>query len=255
MLRGRVTPKEQQAKADRALARLGFTDEQISAAILQAVSPNTAEAKFMQDKYDEMSKLWDAALEKAVEKTRQEEKKIQARQEAQLSTREQYSIREGMTDEERYEELKDKRLKPATVRADRLANLDSLREDEKKNIRKIANALGITGIDLKNSHIEFPFRFSGNNASISEHHQLNDYGGTRDDFLKALSCLDELVENAELIEVHSDYKIGSKLENKDLKRTHVLLSISRREFHCACRDTSSGVSCESRKCLSCCISN
>ena len=46
----------------------------------------------------------------------------------------------------------------------------------KKAIRAIAKKLGLNQVDLKNSRIEFPFRFSNANAGVSAQHQ-SEYGG------------------------------------------------------------------------------
>ena len=46
----------------------------------------------------------------------------------------------------------------------------------KKAIRAIAKKLGLNEVDLKNSRIEFPFRFSNANAGVSAQHQ-SEYGG------------------------------------------------------------------------------
>ena len=46
----------------------------------------------------------------------------------------------------------------------------------KKAIRAIAKKLGLHQVDLKNSRIKFPFRFSNANASVSAQHQ-SEYGG------------------------------------------------------------------------------
>ena len=56
--------------------------ERVFDKMLKAVKPKSRETIFLQDKYDKMSKLWDAALEKAVENTRAAEQ-TQAKEEAQ----------------------------------------------------------------------------------------------------------------------------------------------------------------------------
>ena len=71
--------------------------ERVFDKMLKAVKPKSRETIFLQDQYDKMSKLWDAALEKAVENTRAAEQ-TQAKEEAQqgviqLSDGVQYSKR------------------------------------------------------------------------------------------------------------------------------------------------------------------
>lgn len=78
--------------------------------------------------------------------------------------------------------------------------------------------LGIHNVNYKNSNIDFDFGFSKKNLDVSLHHQ-SEYGGNYADYVEMLTCLDKLVENAELIEVHENYK-----DDEQLKRTFVLIS-------------------------------
>ena len=78
--------------------------------------------------------------------------------------------------------------------------------------------LGIHNVNYKNSNIDFDFGFSKKNLDVSLHHQ-GEYGGNYADYAEMLTCLDNLVENAELIEVHKNYK-----GNENLKKTYVLIS-------------------------------
>ncbi len=78
--------------------------------------------------------------------------------------------------------------------------------------------LGIHNVNYKNSNIDFYFGFSKKNLDVSLHHQ-SEYGGNYADYVEMLTCLDKLVENAELIEVHKNYK-----DNEYLKNTFVLIS-------------------------------
>ena len=91
-------------------------------------------------------------------------------------------------------------------------------KEAKKPIRRIAEMLGIHNVNYKNSNIEFDFGFSKKNLDVSLHHQ-SEYGGNYADYVEMLTCLDKLVENAELIEVHENYK-----DDEQLKRTFVLIS-------------------------------
>lgn len=78
--------------------------------------------------------------------------------------------------------------------------------------------LGTHNVNYKNSNIDFDFGFSKKNLDVSLHHQ-GEYGGNYADYAEMLTCLDKLVENAELIEVHENYK-----DDEQLKRTFVLIS-------------------------------
>ena len=135
-----------------------------------------------------------------------------------------FSITEDMSEQERYEELKDKSIvvskpdmsKVSDIDIEAYKNLST--KEAKKPIRRIAEMLGIHNVNYKNSNIDFDFGFSKKNLDVSLHHQ-GEYGGNYADYAEMLTCLDKLVENAELIEVHKNYK-----SNENLKKTYVLIS-------------------------------
>lgn len=91
-------------------------------------------------------------------------------------------------------------------------------KEAKKQIRKIAEMLGIHNVNYKNSNIKFDFAFSKSSLDTSLNHQ-REYGGSYTDYAEMLTCLEKLIENAELIEVHENYK-----SNLGLKKTYVLIS-------------------------------
>ena len=90
------------------------------------------------------------------------------------------------SEEARYENLKDRTIRPASVEYDKHGDTDTAAiydglsaaqmAQAKKAIRAIAKKLGLHQVDLKNSQIEFPFRFSNANAGVSAQHQ-SEYGG------------------------------------------------------------------------------
>lgn len=145
---------------------------------------------------------------------------------------EERKITPETSEEARYEILKDRTIRPASVEYDKLGDTDTAAiydglsaaqmAQAKKAIRAIAKKLGLNQVDLKNSRIEFPFRFSNANAGVSAQHQ-SEYGGSYQDLVKTLTCLPTIVENAELIETHTEKKRGTKKENPDLKQVYVLL--------------------------------
>lgn len=129
-----------------------------------------------------------------------------------------------MSEQERYEELKDKSIVVSKPDMSKVSNIDIeayknlSTKEAKKPIRRIAEMLGIHNVNYKNSNIDFDFGFSKKNLDVSLHHQ-SEYGGNYADYAEMLTCLDKLVENAELIEVHENYK-----DDEQLKRTFVLIS-------------------------------
>lgn len=185
----------------------------------------------MQELAEEFQQKWDFALEEAVEKA---QKGVQEDAELQEAVQDvQFSIRDGQmtpesTEQERYDILKNAVLRLATVQPDKLADIDlesyntRKKSDVEKNIRALANKLGIMNVDLQNSQISFPFQFTNKNLGKSLHHQL-DYGGTYQDYVKAMSCLDEIVESAIPIETHIDKKRGTGKEEPGLKQVYVLV--------------------------------
>ena len=99
---------------------------------------------------------------------------------------EERKITPETSEEARYEILKDRTIRPASVEYDKLGDTDTAAiydslsaaqmAQAKKAIRAIAKKLGLHQVDLKNSRIEFPFRFSNANAGVSAQHQ-SEYGG------------------------------------------------------------------------------
>lgn len=91
-----------------------------------------------------------------------------------------------LSEEARYEILKDRTIRPASVEYDKLGDTDTATiydglsaaqiAQAKKAIRAIAKKVGLHQVNLKNSRIEFPFRFSNANAGVSAQHQ-SEYGG------------------------------------------------------------------------------
>ena len=136
------------------------------------------------------------------------------------------------TEQERYELLKDVSIRLASVNEDAVKDvwLEDYNTRKKSAVipgfRALAKQLGILNVDLQNSEIGFPFQFSGKNLEKSLHHQL-EYGGTYQDYVRMMSCFNDLVENAVPIEVHTDKKAGTVRENKKLKQTYVLTSAYR----------------------------
>ena len=128
----------------------------------------------------------------------------------------QFSVRNGLltkdtTELERYNLLKDVKLVLVTPKTDRIAhvNLEDYNTRRKSAVipgfKLFAKKLGISNVDWENSHLDFPFQFSGKGTEVSAHHQL-EYGGTYQDYVLAMLCFDELIKNAVPIEVHGEKK-------------------------------------------------
>lgn len=148
----------------------------------------------------------------------------------------QYQISEGMTDEERYEELKDSIIlvhpdSHSSEHAEELSSLKVVKAKAESIIIPLAKQLGIINKELKTPDVSISFLFSktgGLSESLSK--QLR-YGGDYEDFAKALVNLEEILGSAKLIEVHTDKYKGTVRENPNLINTYVLLGAFSSEGH------------------------
>lgn len=144
-----------------------------------------------------------------------------------------FSVEEGIlteesTEQERYELLKNATVTLSQVNTERLAeakvNFNGMRTAEaSKTLKVIAKKLGINNLNLSNSKLNMEFDYSLGNVGESASKQKN-YGGSYDDLVKALTCIEQLAYNAVPIEVHSDKKTNTKKANPDLKNVYVLVS-------------------------------
>lgn len=194
-------------------------------------SSEYAELREAKANFEELQKRWNEALADATETfngTRaQQENGGQGS--AQLSSR----IQKGMTDAERYNILKEVSITaiPADysvidtkLRGMSMQELETaIKSKAEKPIREYAKKIGIIKDSYRNKDIgiEFGFTMRGLNKSLFS--QMS-YGGSYADLAKVFSVMDDVVSNAELIEVHDDYKKGTKKANKNLINTFVLMN-------------------------------
>lgn len=139
----------------------------------------------------------------------------------------------NMSESERAEILRNKSITPVEVGTEYSEEFDF--EDLKKNIKsKVEKALlkkfRELGFLKKYSStavgdIEFEFTARGVRKSLNS--QETQYGGTKADFAKAAANLQKLLDNAVLIETHTDKGKGTNKENARLKQVYVLLSVMR----------------------------
>ncbi len=146
---------------------------------------------------------------------------------------ERYSPRmtSDMTEQERYDKLKDLSLTvTASVNQDAISEAevkygtdirDGVRlksNDRKKLFQKIASIFGVTR-DYRNQDIELEFGFSNENLSESLNKQKRYYYS----YLKMLSCFENVVDSAIGIETHNRNEAGYKVD-PTLKNMYVLVS-------------------------------
>lgn len=193
---------------------------------VEAVHPESIH--MMENYAEELQKLWDEAFTAAVRNAKESGQKNSAHVGADV----RLSVQDGRltaesTEQERYELLKDVSIRLASVNEDAVkgVRLEDYNTRKKSAVipgfRALAKQLGILNVDLQNSEIGFPFQFSGKNLEKSLHHQL-EYGGTYQDYVRMMSCFNDLVENAVPIEVHTDKKAGTAKANQELKQVYVL---------------------------------
>lgn len=143
-------------------------------------------------------------------------------------------IKQDMTQEDRYEVLKDAWL-PAITYDTKKIN-DQLSVEAKDNIIKEAfsraekelrtylRANNILNTKLTAPGIKFEFDMSAKGLSESLHKQ-KEYGGSYENLLYALDNLNTLLENSLLINKHSDKYKGTDLGNEDINSISVLMSL------------------------------
>ena len=149
-----------------------------------------------------------------------------------------YSVRLGMTDEERYNELKDAVVYAPTNSVDEgnTDTISTLEEAENLAVSRateiivpLAEKLGIIGKPLTARHLDADFIFSKNGGLRESLHRQQFYGGTYADFAKALMNLDKILQGAELIEQHEDKYKGTVRENERLEHVSVLFGVFKDE--------------------------
>lgn len=141
-----------------------------------------------------------------------------------------FQIEPGMSDEERYNELKDKTIKVVErprkyaqkLSKKQKAAIRSGREKEARPaLKSLASNRGVLRKLFTRKDLGISFRYTTNNLYESIHKQTAVKGKDKYvQFGKMLSCLDGIVQNAVVVDVRYP---GKEIEDKDLKRIHVLI--------------------------------
>ena len=136
-----------------------------------------------------------------------------------------------MSEEERYEVLKGQSVTPVESENMDITEEDDIKYDDLINkakskiehnlIEKIKSLGIIKGYTSKAIKPKFDFTVKGLRKSL--HSQLH-YGGNYLDFTKVLNNLQKLLDNAVLIETHTDKAVGTEYENRQLKQVYVMVS-------------------------------
>lgn len=137
-------------------------------------------------------------------------------------------IREGMTDTERFQALRDTQISVPEAKPERLEGVDlgeletAIKSQARQYIRPLAEKLGVfKNYQNDNVDLEFSYTKGGFDESI---HKQSLRGGRYDDFAKMFSVFDELVQNAVPIEFHGDKYAGTQRADSRLKQVAVLVS-------------------------------
>ena len=163
-----------------------------------------------------------AAREDAKKKKAAEKEATLAEKQKNADSR---SIRTDMTDDERYEALKNEKIKIEPYNSEKLKgkNIEELSSKPFKEARKYIKTLAEKFEVFKkyaSEKAKIEFKFSKNNLIESEIKQ----GKLKPEYAEMLSATDAIIQNAVLIEAHKDRYAGTEREDKTLLQTDVLLS-------------------------------
>lgn len=141
-------------------------------------------------------------------------------------------IEADMSEEKRYEILKDKKIQPQEIEIDKDFDIEfSFLENNIKSIveKPLISKLQELGYLKKytSNAIDVEFEFTGSGVRKSIHSQENHYGGNLGDFAKVVLNMQKLLDNSVLLEIHADKGKGTPRENPQLIQTYVLLSAFR----------------------------
>ena len=144
-----------------------------------------------------------------------------------------FSVTADMTEEERFDELKNKVLRVVNADLEKIPFTDKELQTLEKTIKKKAKEilkpvleyLGVIKEGYTTPDLDIEFNYSNGNfdESLQKQTAIKD----KDKFLsfaKMLSCFEELIKNAYLIEIHDDVYKGTRRENTDFKKAYVLMS-------------------------------
>ena len=100
---------------------------------------------------------------------------------------------------------------------------NNIKSAVEKDLLKKLNELGFLK-KYRSSAIDVQFELTGKGIRKSLNSQENSYGGSKADFAKAILNIEKLLDNALLIETHTDKGKGTQRENRRLKQVYVLMS-------------------------------
>lgn len=157
------------------------------------------------------------------------ENKIKQNEEKRKAAEKKEKITEDMPEADRVKILKEKVITIGSLNAENTLGVDELQL--KKNIKSMVEKPLLRKLremgcfrSYKTDSVDIEFEFTGMNMRKSMNSQVSDYGGTLSDLAKIVTNMQEILDDAVLIEIHSDKAKGTKKENARLVKTYVLLS-------------------------------
>ena len=143
-----------------------------------------------------------------------------------------YQITPDMTEQQRFEVLKDKKIQPQEIEIDSRFNDENIDiEYLEKNIKSIVEKPLIKKLKelgyirkYQTSVIDVDFDLTVGGIRKSLNSQASYYGGNNADSTIIILNLQKLLDNSVLIDVHSDKGKGTSRNNPQLKQTYVMLS-------------------------------
>ena len=142
----------------------------------------------------------------------------------------------GMSDAERTEILRQKKITPVTVATEEIVDIDwKALENERRGaitkalLKKLQSMGAIKTYSTDAVDVQFDFTGGGFRKSLNS--QIVDYGGSVADFAKVVLNMQPLLDSAVLLEIHADKAKGTPRENPRLRQTYVLLSAFSEEGH------------------------
>ncbi len=200
----------------------------------KGLAPDSVEGRYVAEMKNAVERFQELFTEGLVDASANFKSSMERNGEADADIK--YSIREGMSDQERYIELADKKIsvlsdKNTAQYAQEIASLEALQTRAKskaeKIIRPLAVKLGILNKPLSTSDVDVEFLFTTNGGLAESMHKQLRYGGNYVDFAKTLINLDKVLETAVLIEVHGDKYAGTVRANEHLESVYVLFGAFR----------------------------
>ena len=145
-----------------------------------------------------------------------------------VGTGNRVKITRNMTDEERYDVLKNREMDVVTYNPEKMQQVEGLNENElntqfkkaaKPLLNKIADEFNVfKSYSIEDIELEANYSHGSFNESTNKQHK------NYQDFGKLLTVFDDVIKNAVGIEVHDDIYKGTQKENPNLLNTYVLIS-------------------------------